>query len=234
MTVQELQHALAVQPGTSDLDSDALIDGDILISVCLGIVVVEHDSGNVGLIHFTAQEYFLQHPMHESLRVQETIAQSCLTYLTFDGFAKGCCHNAAMLTARSERYPFVWYAARWWGVHLQKTSDKELFAQALDFLLDDRKVDAAEQLMNILDYGRAALYSRGFTGLHIAARFGLWMLAQPMLERTVRFFDRLFVSIRCVKAITLSHYPALNDCLAHEAQIFRLWNPNEFSYSIRL
>ena len=234
MRVQELQHALAVQPGTSELDSDALIDGDILISVCLGIVVVEHDSGNVGLIHFTAQEYFLQHPMHESLRAQETIAQSCLTYLAFDGFAKGCCHNAAMLTARSERYPFIWYAVRWWGVHLQKTSDKEVLAQALEFLVDDRKVEAAEQLMNLLDYGRAALHSRGFTGLHIAARFGLWMLAQSILERTVSFFDRIFVDTLCVRAMILSHYPAINDGLAHEAQIFWLWNPNGFSYSIRL
>ena len=189
MILGELQHALAIQPGTRDLDSDALIDGDILVSVCLGLVVVENDSGFVGLIHFTAQEFFLQYPMHEALRVQENMAQSCLTYITYDEFANGCCDSYAKLAARYERYPFTLYAARWWGMHLHKTSDKEVLAQALEFLVDDRKVKATEQLMYILDDGRGSLYSRGFTGLHLAARFGLESLVQPILERTVSFFD---------------------------------------------
>ena len=196
MTVLELQHALAIQPGTSDLDRDALIDGDILISVCLGIVVVEHDSTIVGLIHFTAREYFQQHPMHESSRPLDTISQSCLTYLAYDEFTKGCCDNDAKLTTRSENYPFIWYAARWWGVHLQKASDKEVLAQALEFLMDDLKVKAAEQLMYLIDDGRVTMRSRRFTGLHLAARFDLWSLAQPILEITVSLSnDSLLASL---------------------------------------
>ena len=187
LTVLELQHALAVQPGTSDLDKDALIESDILISVCLGIVVVEHDSGIVGLIHFTAQEYFQQHPMHESLRIQETIALSCLTYLTYDEFAKGWCDDEAIWNARFEKYPFMRYATRWWSMHLQKISDQEVLAQALEILVDERKVQGVEQLTHFLDEGRVSLRPIGFTGLYLAARFGLLSLAQRMLERTVSF-----------------------------------------------
>ena len=191
LSLQELQHALAVQPGASDLDSDVLIDGEILISVCLGIVVVEHDSGNVGLIHFTAQEYFLQHPMHESLPVQRMMAQSCLTYLAFDGFAKGYCNNDAELVTRISRYPFGWYAATWWGVHLKNSSDEEVFSQALNFLMDDRKVKAAGQLLYDFDVQRGIIRSRKFTGLHLAARFGLWLLARGIIKRTVSVFQAI-------------------------------------------
>ena len=185
MTVQELQHALATQPGTSDLDSDALIDGDILISVCLGIVVVEHDSGNTGLIHFTAKEYFLQHPIHGPLNVQETIARSCLTYLAFDGFAQGYCNNHKQLVDRLTKYPFGWYAATWWGVHLKNISDGELIAQTLEFLMDDRKVKAAGQLLYDFDDQSESIMSRRFTGLQLAARFGLLPLAKGILEKSV-------------------------------------------------
>ena len=186
--MQELQHALAIQPGTSDLDNDALIHVDILISVCLGIVVVEQDSGNVGLIHFTAQEYFLQHPIHDSWRVEETITQSCLTYLAFNGFVESHCDTNADLSVLFFKYPFGLYAATWWGVHLKNISNAQLLGQALDFLMDDQLVKAAGQLFYDFDLRRESMSSGTYTGLHLAARFGHLLLAQGLLEKTVRCY----------------------------------------------
>jgi hypothetical protein len=41
MTVLGIQHALAVVPGSTNIDKDALIDEGLLLSVCAGLVSIE-------------------------------------------------------------------------------------------------------------------------------------------------------------------------------------------------
>jgi hypothetical protein len=41
LSVAELQHALAVMPGMKQIDTDYVIDEDLLISVCAGLVIVD-------------------------------------------------------------------------------------------------------------------------------------------------------------------------------------------------
>ena len=47
LSVIELQHALSVLPGTTCLDLEAMIDEDILTSVCAGLVVITHEECRV-------------------------------------------------------------------------------------------------------------------------------------------------------------------------------------------
>jgi hypothetical protein len=64
LTVVELQHALAIEPGQDHLDSDSLIDEEIILSVCAGIVTIEDESNLIRFIHYTTQEYLeLFHPV---------------------------------------------------------------------------------------------------------------------------------------------------------------------------
>lgn len=44
LTMTELQHALAVQLGDHDLDREGLPDGESVLSVCAGLVIVEEES----------------------------------------------------------------------------------------------------------------------------------------------------------------------------------------------
>ncbi len=44
LTVLELQHALAVEPGMTTLDPDNLCDEDLLESVCAGLVIINQTS----------------------------------------------------------------------------------------------------------------------------------------------------------------------------------------------
>jgi hypothetical protein len=53
----ELCHALAVEPGTSGLDPDNIIDVEEIVSVCTGLVMVDKDSDIIRLVHYTTQEY---------------------------------------------------------------------------------------------------------------------------------------------------------------------------------
>jgi len=50
LSVKELQHALAVMPGMTNMDPDAIIDEEILTSVCAGLVVTDQESSIVHLV----------------------------------------------------------------------------------------------------------------------------------------------------------------------------------------
>jgi len=50
LSVQELQHALATEIGTSEIDPEATIDEDILTSVCAGLVVIDETQHVVRLV----------------------------------------------------------------------------------------------------------------------------------------------------------------------------------------
>jgi demethoxyubiquinone hydroxylase (CLK1/Coq7/Cat5 family) len=50
LRVEELQHALAVELDAADLDPEAIIHQDILISVCAGLVFIEEKSHIVRLV----------------------------------------------------------------------------------------------------------------------------------------------------------------------------------------
>ena len=50
LSVRELQHALAVVPNTSNINPNAIIDEEILTSVCAGLVVVDQERNVIRLV----------------------------------------------------------------------------------------------------------------------------------------------------------------------------------------
>ncbi|KAJ7601491.1 hypothetical protein DFH06DRAFT_1406902, partial [Mycena polygramma] len=74
----ELQGALAVEPGATDLDPDNLPDRNIVLFSCAGLVVF-NEKDEICFIHYTTAEYFkLAFP-----GAQSDIAMTCITYLSF-------------------------------------------------------------------------------------------------------------------------------------------------------
>jgi hypothetical protein len=57
LLVNELREALAIEPGAESVDPDNLLDTDIILSVCAGLVIVDEVMSVVRLIHYTTQEY---------------------------------------------------------------------------------------------------------------------------------------------------------------------------------
>lgn len=58
LTILELQHVLAVEPNTRELDQRNLPEIDDMVSTCAGLVTVDEQSRVVRLVHYTAPEYF--------------------------------------------------------------------------------------------------------------------------------------------------------------------------------
>lgn len=134
LTMKQLQHALSVEPEQTDLDEETLIDEELLISTCLGLVSVDHTSEEVRLVHYTAQKYF-EHRLLELMPDNHLqIASTCLTYMSFK-----ICREIDELTSDKEiktlgdRYPLLDYAGSNWGVHVQR-DDRKLVHQILRFL----------------------------------------------------------------------------------------------------
>jgi hypothetical protein len=58
LTGLELQHALAVEVGTPNLDEENLPDIGDIVSTCAGLVTVDEESNIIRIVHYTTQEYF--------------------------------------------------------------------------------------------------------------------------------------------------------------------------------
>ncbi|KAE9382078.1 hypothetical protein N431DRAFT_317626, partial [Stipitochalara longipes BDJ] len=89
LNILELQHAIATDPLDETFDSDALIDQDILASVCGGLVSIDPETATVRLIHHTAQEYFERHGDRIFPEARTNIARTCVAYLSFKTFCDG-------------------------------------------------------------------------------------------------------------------------------------------------
>jgi hypothetical protein len=93
LTILELQHALAVEFGESELDKENLPEIEDLVSVCAGLVTVDETSEIIRLVHYTTQEYFQRRKDHWFPSAEASITDTCVTYISFDVFAKGLCET---------------------------------------------------------------------------------------------------------------------------------------------
>jgi hypothetical protein len=88
MGVEEVQHALAVDPNQSYFDRDRLIDQETILSVCAGLITIDRERNIIRLSHQTVQEHLRSIQNDLFPKGQEYITKTCLTYLTFDLFAE--------------------------------------------------------------------------------------------------------------------------------------------------
>ncbi|KAJ7241265.1 ankyrin repeat-containing domain protein [Mycena rebaudengoi] len=96
LTVFQLQEALAVDLDSKALDVDGLLDIEIIVSVCVGLVIIDASQSRsflfnpspghriVRLVHLTIQDYFDRvQPIHFP-EAQTEITRTCLTYISYN------------------------------------------------------------------------------------------------------------------------------------------------------
>jgi ankyrin repeat protein len=192
LTTSELQHALAVEVGDSELDKENLPQVEDMVSVCAGLVTVDDESRIIRLVHYTTQEYFDRTQSHWFPNTETNITTICVTYLSFDVFKDGFCETDEEFEERLRSNQFFAYAAQNWGHHTRKAStlSQALSQTVIDFLQSEGKVRASSQgLLATKRYLSHSNYSqevpRRITGLHLTAYFGVEYVVNLLLE-TVR------------------------------------------------
>ncbi|KAK1248783.1 hypothetical protein MKX08_007003 [Trichoderma sp. CBMAI-0020] len=173
LTMLELQHALAVEIGSTELDQDNLPEVEDMVSACAGLVTVDKESNIIRLVHYTTQEYFDRTRQDWFPDAEADITETCVTYLSFSVFESEHCSSRDQFEARLQSNPLYNYAARNWGHHARAAPQKRL---VLDFLESEAKISAASQVIIIRDefhWDVIAQFQTGMTGVHVAAYFGL-------------------------------------------------------------
>ncbi|KAJ7717111.1 ankyrin repeat-containing domain protein [Mycena maculata] len=84
LSVAELREALAIEPGAKTLDPDNLLEINIILSVCAGLVIVDETTSAVRLVHYTTQVYLDSVQDRRFPEAQTEITVALLTYLTFE------------------------------------------------------------------------------------------------------------------------------------------------------
>jgi hypothetical protein len=197
LTTTELQHAWAVIDSEGELDKDSLPEVEDMISVCAGLVTVDHDGGILRLVHYTTQEYFDQTLDASFPNVHFEIARICARYLSFSAFSDCVFDNTTVLWRTVEANPLYDYAACNWGHHAREAAHAP--DEILDFLEKrNHTVVAYEVRWYSKERSRFAHnknvrieFSRGFwdrgappdggKALHLAAHFGLETTTMQLL-----------------------------------------------------
>ncbi|KAH0537365.1 hypothetical protein FGG08_005844 [Glutinoglossum americanum] len=184
LTVPELQHALAVEPGELELDEENLSDIEELVSACAGLVTVDQKSNIVRLVHYTTREYFERNCSKRFPGAQQRIAATCLTYLSFNTFLEGPCSFSEWSEDRLRRNPLLDYAAQNWGYHVCGEVEHTVKDLALGFLKNTPKVLSSAQLMLNPDYPSPLFdgVPEHVSGIHLSAYFGLKSLIVGLLK----------------------------------------------------
>ncbi|KAJ6485270.1 ankyrin repeat-containing domain protein [Mycena vulgaris] len=86
LMIEELQVALAVEPGMRQLNEENLMDINIILSVCAGLVIVDKESSVVRLVHYTTQEYLDSIQALLFPEAPTEITCTLLTFLAFEGY----------------------------------------------------------------------------------------------------------------------------------------------------
>ena len=80
LKADELCHALAVEIGSPNLNTNNLPSIGTLLACCQGLISIDKEASTVRLIHFTLQEYLRAHPELFG-PVHSIMAETCLSYL---------------------------------------------------------------------------------------------------------------------------------------------------------
>ena len=149
LTILELQHALAVETSDSNLDDDNIPEQELLLSVCNGLVTYEKEGGFLALVHYSFQQYLEQKAETLFPEAQVEIVRTCLTYLCFEDFAHGPCHEDQDFKVRLKRWPLLNYAAPGWGQHARQGAEEACRDMIVSFLSQSAKMSAAVQVLYV-------------------------------------------------------------------------------------
>ncbi|EPS39024.1 hypothetical protein H072_7207 [Dactylellina haptotyla CBS 200.50] len=184
-SVEELCYGLAVEPKTSFLDDENLPAPKLLVNVCGGLVVIDRDSSTIRLAHLTVQEYFKSMSLKIFGNTEISIAESCITYLSYETFSAGPCLDDESLELRLQEHPFLRYSAKHWGNHLRGETENVLLELVLKFLRDRSQAACATQvefLPQTSFNGCYNIYYKDLTPLHMASNWGLVKLLRHLLR----------------------------------------------------
>ena len=171
LSLEELQHALAVETGHTEFDVDNILPAEVLLGCCLGLVAVDKEKSTVRFVHYTLEEYFRNYSTEEFPNGCSSIAETCLTYINFGDLRQRAMNDSWQWSMR--KYVFLEYAALNWGRHVKQQCNEgltELVQMVVGY--ESGQSSHALQILHLFQkYGDRI--AEKFSGIHAMAYFGL-------------------------------------------------------------
>ena len=163
----EVCHALAVEMGSSDINTNNVPSIRTVLSCCQGLVAVDEWSSTVRLVHFSLKEYLAHHGDLFD-KPHSKIAETCLTYLNFQAIKD----PPASASCNLRDTPLRRYSSLYWGIHMRmELSDRSRYL-ALD-LLDQYENHISAELLWKSIIKRSFRFHKPFSALHCISYFGI-------------------------------------------------------------
>lgn len=163
LTIRELCHVLAIQPGKHVFSAGQMPAADIVINSCFGLAIRDSYTDQVRLLHYTLLEFIEQHGL-ASIN-HKTVVETCLTCLSapeLEELVFKVPPTASRLAAMHMRIlrtlPFTSYAANHWLDHM--CADFESLEFLVTYLAISNKV---VPWLRILDFHNPKRLRRLFT-----------------------------------------------------------------------
>jgi ankyrin repeat protein len=181
LTIDVVKHALFLEDEIDEAGTDIDVTDDEydeipeekLLSVCRGLLTVDHHGRTLRFVHYTAEIYFSK-PAVQNVdfpSAQEQITQACLSCILSNTLRGAGC------------YQLYRYASLHWGHHAQTV--EELVQHEIQRLFEDeRKMRHSFQRVVAPDWSKGLAVNSGIKPLHVAAYFGLRLIATTLLEKT--------------------------------------------------
>ncbi|KAL8791897.1 MAG: hypothetical protein Q9195_005473 [Heterodermia aff. obscurata] len=210
LMVDELRHALSLQPGDETFCAEGLTAIEYILDACQGLVVVEGNEKVVRLMHSTVRDYF-QNRYNQLLGYTAVyLTETCLTYLCLDVFEGKLAYYTSLamvdmaanpgeeissnriLSCRLSKYPFLDYAAKNWGFHACDVPDDSCLQQIMAFLKLGRPLENAHLVHPQVFHRSSRRHihnDRIFADLHpirVAISFGLERLACHLIKPSIQ------------------------------------------------
>ncbi|KAK0629465.1 hypothetical protein B0T17DRAFT_615233 [Bombardia bombarda] len=187
MTVHELSDALAFRPGQTCVKAKYRPSGKVILECCQGLVAIDAETAHVRVAHYAIQEYLVEHSNALFPQAEAKIATNCMRYLLLEDFKSGPWEADDEIDSVRAAFPFLSYAASYWGRHTRPHEmQPDVWSALSDLFTSAPAMAIANQIrqysVNYRQIYYSAEESRSFTPLHHASRHGLLNMAVACLD----------------------------------------------------
>ena len=176
LNTDEICHALAVEMGSTDINSNDVPLIQTVLSCCQGLAALDKRSSTIRLIHVTLKEY-LSDRVDLFDGTHSRIAEVCLTYLNFQAIKKISASSSCSLRGT----PFLIYSSLYWGTHMRMEFSDRSRCLALD-LLDQYDDHISAKLLWESIVERRFGHLGPFSALHCISYFGIAEVAIDLVK----------------------------------------------------
>jgi hypothetical protein len=124
-SLEELRHALAVEPDDEVLHWDNFVDPKFILDCCLGLIIIDESTSTIRLVHKSLQDYlnieYNKYRLFEEGHAE--IARLCLNYMSFETYDVDLCPDSD--DEIWGKYPLLDYARLFWDNHVKTAKPQD-------------------------------------------------------------------------------------------------------------